>query len=72
MSDLWFYGIFNFIKKGHGSSNLRKIQAIVLKLHTNILYQSSNVGIEFEPQQMSIFLAAISPVNALILSDVWY
>ena len=38
MSDLWFYGILNVFKKGRGSSNLRKIRAIVLKLHANIMY----------------------------------
>ena len=38
MPDLWFYGILNFLKKGRGSSNFRKIGAIVLKLHTNIYY----------------------------------
>ena len=41
---LW---ILNFLKKGRGSSNFRKIRAIVLKLHTNILYPSRNFGIEF-------------------------
>ena len=44
---LWFYGILNFLKKGRGSSNFRKIRAIVLKLHTNILHPSRNFGIEF-------------------------
>ena len=39
---------FEFIeKKGRGSSNFRKIRAIVLKLHTNILHPSRNFGIEF-------------------------
>ena len=47
MPDLWFYGILNFLKKGRGSSNFRKIRAIVLKLHTNILHPSRNFGIEF-------------------------
>ena len=42
-----FYRILNFKKKGRGSSNFRKILAIVLKLHTNILYRSRNFGIEF-------------------------
>ena len=41
------YGILNFLKKGRGSSNFRKIRAIVLKLHTNILHSSTNFGIEF-------------------------
>ena len=36
----------NFLKKGRGSSNFRKIRAIVLKLHTNILHPSRNFGIE--------------------------
>ena len=47
MPDLWFCRIWNFLKKGRGRSNFRKIQAIVLKLHTNILYRSRNFGIEF-------------------------
>ena len=47
MPDFWFYGILNFLKKGRGSSNFRKIQAIVLKLHINILHPSRNFGIEF-------------------------
>ena len=42
-----FYGMLNFLKKGRGSSNFRNIRAIVLKLHTNILYPSRNFGIEF-------------------------
>ena len=41
------YWILNFFKKGRGSSNFRKIPAIVLKLHTNILHPSRNFGIEF-------------------------
>ena len=45
MPDLWFYGILNFLKKGR--SNFRKIRAIVLQLHTNILHPSRNFGIEF-------------------------
>ena len=47
MPDLWFYGILNFLKKGRGSSNFRKIRAIVLKLNINILHPSRNFGIEF-------------------------
>ena len=47
MPDLWFYGILNFLKKGRGNSNFRKIRAIVLKLHTNILHPSRKFGIEF-------------------------
>ena len=38
---------FDFLKKGRGSSNFRKIRAIVLKLHTNILHPPRNFGIEF-------------------------
>ena len=38
---------FEFFEKGRGSSNFRKIRAIVLKLHTNILNPSSNFGVEF-------------------------
>ena len=47
MTELVFSGIFNFLKKGRGSSNFRIIRTIVLKLHTNILYPSRNFGIEF-------------------------
>ena len=47
MPDLWFYGISNFLKKGRGISYFRKIRAIVLKLHTNILHPSRKFGIEF-------------------------
>ena len=47
MPDLEFYGIMNFLKKGRGSSNFLKIRAIILKLHTNILYRSRDFGIEF-------------------------
>ena len=36
---------FEFFKKGRGSSNFRKIRAIDLKLHTNILHPSRNFGI---------------------------
>ena len=38
---------FDFLNKGRGSSKFRKIRAIVLKLHTNILHPSRNFGIEF-------------------------
>ena len=38
---------FNFLQIARGSSNSRKIQGIVVKLHTNILYRSRNFGIEF-------------------------
>ena len=37
----------NFLKKGRGSSIFRKIRTMVLKLRTNILHPSRNVGIEF-------------------------
>ena len=47
MPDLWFYGIWNFLKKVRGSSNFRKIRALVLKRHTNILHPSRNFSIEF-------------------------
>ena len=42
--DLWN---FEFFEKGRGGPNFRKIRAIVLKLHTNILHPSRNFGIEF-------------------------
>ena len=38
---------FEFFETREGSSNLRKIRAIVLKIHKNILYRSRNFGIEF-------------------------
>ena len=47
MTDLWIYGIFNFLKNARGSSNFRKSRAVVLKLHTNTFYQLRNFGIEF-------------------------
>ena len=46
------FGILIFIKKGCSSSNLRKIQLIVLKLHTNIFHPSRNFGIEFGPNRL--------------------
>ena len=48
---------FDFLKKGSGSSNFRKIRAIVLELHTNILNRSRNFGIEFGQNRLkrSIF-----------------
>ena len=42
----------NFLKKGHGSSIFSKIRAIVLKLHTNILYRSKNFGIEYAQNRL--------------------
>ena len=48
----WFYRILNFLKKERGSSNFRKIRAIVLKLHTNILYPSRNFSIGFGGNQL--------------------
>ena len=33
----------NFLKKRRGSSNFRKIRAIVLKLHTNILHHQGTL-----------------------------
>ena len=44
MSNLKFYGIFNYLKN---LTNFRKIWDIVQKLHTNIIYRSRTVGIEF-------------------------
>ena len=44
---MWFYGIWNFWRKGRGSSNFLKIQAVILGLYTNILYRSRNFAIEF-------------------------
>ena len=46
-----------FLKKGRGSSNFRKIRAIVLKLHTNIIHPSRTFGIEFGQNRLkrSIF-----------------
>ena len=45
--DARFVILWNFFKKGRGSSNFRKIRPIVLKLDTNILHPSRNFGIEF-------------------------
>ena len=42
-----FIEFWIFLKKGRGNSNFRKIRAIVLKLHTNILHPSRSFGIEF-------------------------
>ena len=42
-----FMGFWILWKKERGSSNFRKIPAIVLKLLTNILHPSRNFGIEF-------------------------
>ena len=36
-----------FFEKGRGSSNVREIRAIVLKLHSNILHPSRNFAIQF-------------------------
>ena len=44
---------FEFFEKGRGSSNFRKIRAIVLKLHTNILHPSRNFGIEFGQNRLN-------------------
>ena len=44
---------FEFFEKGRGSSNFRKIRAMVLKLHTNILHPSRNFGIEFGQNRLS-------------------
>ena len=52
MPELWFYGILNCLKKKRGSSNFRKIRALVLKLHINILYRARNFGIEFGQNQL--------------------
>ena len=46
---------FKFFEKGRGSSNYRKIRAIVLKLNTNILHPSRNFGIEFGQNRLRIF-----------------
>ena len=50
--NLWFYGILNFLKYVHGSSNFRKIRSIVLKIHMNLLYRSRNFGIEFAQNRL--------------------
>ena len=47
MLDLKFYGVSNILENSCGSSNFRKIWAIPLKLHTNIIYRSSTFVIEF-------------------------
>ena len=43
-----------FGKYIRGSSNLPEIRAIVLKLRTNILYQSRNFGIEFGQNRLRV------------------
>ena len=43
-----FYRIFNFLENVCGSSNFRKIKAIALKPHTNIIHRSRTFGIEFD------------------------
>ena len=42
-----FMRFWSFLKNGRGRSNFRKIPAIVLKQHRNILYRSRNFGIKF-------------------------
>ena len=44
---------YEFLKKGRGNSMFRKIRAIVLKLHTNILHRSRNFDIEFGQNQFN-------------------
>ena len=43
---------FEFLKKVCGSSNFRKIWAIVLKMHTNIIHRSRTFGIEFDQNRL--------------------
>ena len=50
--NLRFYGILNFLKNVCGSSNFRKIWAIVLKIHTNIINRSRTFGIEFAQNRL--------------------
>ena len=47
MPNLRFYWISSFLKDACGSFNFRKIWAIALRLHTNIIYRSRTFGIEF-------------------------
>ena len=55
---------FQFFEKGRGSSNFRKIRAIVLKLHTNILHPSRNFEIEFGHNRLK-------PSNIFRFSIFW-
>ena len=57
MPHLWFYGILNILKFVRGSFKFREIRAIVLKLHTSILYRSRNFGIEFGQIKAFIFFS---------------
>ena len=45
--NLGFYGISNFLKNVCGSSNFRKIWAIVLKLHINVIHWTRIFSIKF-------------------------
>ena len=60
MPDLRFYRTLNFLKKGRGSSNFCKIRAIVLKLHTNILYRSRIFGIRLKTIELFKFFQILS------------
>ena len=52
MSNLKLYGILNFLKNVCGSSNFRKISAIVLNVHKNIIHRSRTFGIEFDQNRL--------------------
>ena len=47
-----FMTLSNFLKNVSGSSNFRKIWAIVLKLHTDIIHRSRIFGIDFGLNQL--------------------
>ena len=51
-SNLRFYRVSNFLKIVCGSSDFRRIWAIVLKLPTNTIYWSRIIGIEFDQNRL--------------------
>ena len=50
--NLKFYGILDFLKNVYGSSNFRKIWAIVQKMHRNIIHRSRTYDIEFDQNRL--------------------
>ena len=52
MPHLKFYGIVNVLKNVCGRFNFRKMWAISLKMHTNIIHRLRTFGIEFEQNRL--------------------
>ena len=71
MPYLKFYGIFNSSKNVRGSYNFRKIWAIVLKLHPNIIYRSRIIGIEFGQNRFLRFWSQNCPTPANFNLSSW-